>query len=676
MRARAGKRYTPGSFPDVGGQIQPQRFQNALLSLTSVFSPALVNEAHFSYGRTINRTKGQNTGNPIAANAGVPFAFSDSFNAGFPEQIGMGNSAISGIAEGQPWFLTVNTFQWYDGITWVHASHTVKAGGEARRNRADASIATHANNDYAFSGQFTGDGFADFLLGLPASETLVLAPNGSSRLRDTEMAAYVLDDWKISPRLTLNLGLRYEYNTPPVELSGLTSLFNLSTAGLLFPAQGQAAVSWFNTNRPDIPAGLLDRSSMWLPDRNNFAPRFGFAWRPLNNTGTVIRGGYGWYYSSPPVLNLAQNAVSGPPSQLWANYVSDLQKPTLTYGGAIGVPVDQALRTATFGVITGPEAKFLNGYTQQWSMSIAHEVAKNFVFEAQYLGSKSTHIENLLDYNATTPGLTNLGTRVPFPKWSYVLGFSSGAAANYNALMLTAEKRLGRGLAFKSSYTYSKTLTKDGGRIGGGFQAYIQNPLNTRNENARSDDDMPHRFITNLTYELPFGPGKALGGGLKGWPGKLTGGWSLSGVATLDSGLFYNPTINSQNCNNAYFVFCRPDLLQSPMLGGSGVDSPRWAQSAFDWPYNTTAHSMQLPRLGTAGANILQGNGIVNFDLSVRKAIPINERIRFEFRFESFNAMNHANFGAPVSTVDSPLFGRTFSANPPRLNQLGLKMYW
>src|SRR5581483_5359629 len=522
----------------------------------------------------------------------------------------------------------------------IRGSHTLKAGADVRRNRGDAAIATHANNDYTFSGQFTGDGFADFLLGYPSSETLVLAPNQTARLRNTEMAVYALDDWKLSPKLTLNFGLRYEYNTPPIELSGLTSLFNPATGGLLFPEQGGSAVAWFQQNRPDIAAGLLDRQSMFLPDRNNLAPRFGFAWRPWGKSSTVVRGGYGIFYSSPPILNLAQNAVSGPPAQLWANYASSVDKPTLTYGGAVGVPTDQALRTATFGVITGPEARFLNAYTQEWNLGIGKQIAKDFVFDVEYLGSKSTHIENLLDYNATTPAAAPLASRVPYPKWSYVLGFSSGAAANYHALMLNAEKRMSHGLTFKSSYTYSKALSKAGGRIGGGFQAYIQNPLNTRTENARSDFDMSHRFVTNFTYQLPFGAGKPLGNNLRGFVNHLVGGWTLGGIVTAESGLYLYPGVGGQNCNNGYFIFCRPDLLRNPFLGGSGVNSPRWSQAAFDWPYNSAAHPVQPPRLGSAGSNILPGNGLVNFDLSLRKDIPIREQIRFEFRFESFNAFN------------------------------------
>ena len=674
--SQSNDRYIPLTFPTVGGQKQPQRFQNALLSLSSAITPRFLNEAHFSYSRTINRTAGQNTGNPIAANAGIPFAPASGPNSGFPETISIGSSAISSLSEGQPWFLTVNSFQWYDGITWIHGSHSVKAGVDIRRIRADAAIATHSNNQYTFSGQFSGDGFADFLLGVPSSELLLLAANQPGRFRTTTQAYYVLDDWKVSPSLTVNVGLRYEYSSPPVELSGLTPVFDPALGGLRYPSQNTTALPWYQANRPDLPVGLLDRNSQFTPDKNNLAPRFGFAWRPFKNESTVIRGGYGWYFSSPTTINITQNSQTGPPSQFWPSYSSAVNTPTLTYGGQAGVPASQALKSATFGLLTGPEGHFLTPYTQQWSFSIARQVGQSFMFEAQYLGSKTTHLYNLFDYNATTPGVTALSTRVPNPKWGRIYGFSSGAGANYNALLLSAEKRLSHGLTFKTSYTYAKALTKNGGIMSGGITAAVQNPLNLSLENGHTADDVPQRFVGTFTYELPFGSGKSIGGSAHGLTGRLIGGWSVNGIITAANGMFFSPTVGAQNCNSGFQITCRADLSGDPLLGGSGVNTPRWSVAAFDWPNNTAKHPAQAPRFGNAGPNILQGNGFQNFDLSVRKDIPVNERFRLEFRFESFNALNHVNYSNPTAAVDSPNFGRVFSSASPRLNQFGMKLYW
>ena len=389
-----------------------------------------------------------------------------------------------------------------------------------------------------------------------------------------------------------------------------------------------------------------------------------------------MRSGYGWYYSSPPTINLVQNAQTGPPSQFWVNYASAVNTPTLNYGGQIGVSPDQALKTATFGLLSGPEGHFLNAYTQQWSLSIARQVGSTWSFEGQYLGSKTTHLYNLFDYNATTAGATPLATRVPFPKWARIYGFSSGANANYNALILSAEKRFSHGLTFKSAYTYSKALTRLGGIMASGTNAAVQNPLNLTSEAGVTSDDVPHRFVGTFSYELPFGAGRLIGSGANGFLNRVIGGWSVNGIITAADGMFFSPTIGTQNCNNGFQTTCRPDLIGNPLLGGSGVDSPRWSVAAFDWSGNTAKHPTQTPRLGNAGPNILQGNGFENVDLSLRKDIPVNERFRLEFRFESFNALNHTNFSNPTTAVDNPNFGRTFSSASPRLNQLGLKLYW
>lgn len=674
-------RFTPGTYALVGGQLQPQRFQGAVLGLTSTFTPTLLNQARFSYNRAINRTQGQNSGDPIAAQIGIPFAPSGGLSAGFPEAISLQRTLVSSISEGQPWFLTVNSFQWYDGVTWIKGAHTLKAGADIRRSRSDANLFTRQNNAYTFSGQFTGDGFADFLLGFPSSSSLALKENDPARFRRTQQAYYLTDDWKATSNLTLTIGLRYELNAIPKELSGLTPKFDPTLGGgrggLLFPKQNTTALPWFQANRPDLPVGVLDRETLFNNDTNNFAPRFGFAWRPLGNNNTVVRGGYGIYYSSAQINNLVQNSVTGPPAQMWPSYSSDPRTPTLNYAGQIGTPPEQALRSATFGVLTGPEDNFLDGYTQQWSLSLGRTIGQSFVVEAQYLGSKGTHLENLLDYNAApTAGSGALTQRVPFPAWGRVAGFSSGAAANYNALMLTAEKRLSHGLQFKASYTFSKNLTKNGGRMAAGNTANVQNPYDLRNESGYSIDHVPHRFIANYVYQLPFGSGMAIGNNLGGFANRLIGGWTVAGITTIRSGFYLRPVVGAQNCNNGYFIFCRPDLLRNPWLGGDGVHSPRWDRNAFDYPFNTAAHPAQTPRFGTAGLNILQGNGLINFDMSLQKAIPINERLRMEFRFESFNAFNHTNFGDPNPNVDNPNFGLVFSSASPRVNQLGLKMYW
>jgi len=671
--------YTPGTFPLVGGLIVPQKPQNLAINLTSIMTPNVLNEFRASYGRQIHRQRGQNSGNPLAANAGIPFAPKEGSGAGFVESIGLSNTIFAGLSEQQPWFLTVNTFQWYDGITWSRGKHNLKAGADIRRHRADAFLGTRLNNQYSFTGQFSGDGFSDFLLGNMASSSIALAPNETGRFRRTMLAFYFLDDFKVNPKLTLNIGLRYEFAQVPRELSGLTPTFDPSLAngqgGLRFPKHNTNAAPFYQRVRPDLGFGLTDREALFTSDKNNFAPRFGFAYRPFGHNRSVVRGGYGIFQSSPQLMNLVQNSVTGPPAQLWAGYTSDLTRPTLTWAGDVNNP-NGSLATAIFGVLTGPENKWIDGYTQQWSLSVAQEVAGT-VFEVQYLGSKSTHLENSMDYNATQPGPGAVQSRIPWPKWNRVFGFNSSGASNYHGLLMSAEKRMGKGLIFKAAYTFSKTLAKNGARSTGNV-GQVQNPFNLRLNNGFSVDNVPQRFTGNALYELPFGRGKKFGSGINRGLDLALGGWTLSGIVTLHNGYHLTaPTVAAANCNSSPTNLCRPDVLRNPVLGGSGLVTPRWDRAAFDWPLNTAVHPAQAPRFGNSAMNILRGNGINTADIGIFKNFPFKERYRFEFRTEMFNAFNHTNFANPNTSVENPNFGRTFSTSiSPRTIQFGLKFYW
>lgn len=320
-------------------------------------------------------------------------------------------------------------------VTWIEGSHTLKAGVDITRQRAKADIATHVNGNYTFAGA-----------------------NVPGDFRRTLFAGYVQNDWRITPQLTLNVGVRYELNQVPAEVNGLTPLFDPTYAA----------------NRPDLPIGKLDRRTLYANDTNNLGPRLGLSWRPTGRSSTVVRAGYGWYYSNTALMNRLRNSVTGPPSQLWPTYQSEISRPTLTWTGLAGVPPDQALRTALFGVLTGPEGQWLDGYTQQWSLSVARTFGSDYIVEGQYMGSSSTHLPSGWDYNYASPSPAALQPRLMFPKWGRVRGWNSGGSANYHALMLTGEKRFSRGLAFKGAYTFRKAIGSGGARERGGDYPHVQ----------------------------------------------------------------------------------------------------------------------------------------------------------------------------------------------------------
>jgi hypothetical protein len=675
-------RYTPGAYALAGGLNTPQSYENTAIGLTTRMTPTLLNELRFGYSHIVSNSVGQNFYSPVMKELGLAFQGQTNLNVlnGFPEGISLGNTSTSGITEAIPRIYDMKVFQIYEGVTWSRNKHTVKFGADLKRAKIHEPILNYVRRGFTFGGQYSGDGLGDFLLGYPSAVNAGLDLSPIFDYHNVEADFYVADDWKVTSKLTVNIGLRYEYVTPAKEDGGFSPMFDPKIGGLLFPKQNTAAKDFYTRLRPDLPFGFLDRETLFLPDKNNLAPRFGFAYRPFGDTRTVVRGGYGWFYSQTASLNILNNAFSAPPGAQLVQLTGNTQTPDLRYAGKTGLAPDDYFKGLTFGLITGSQDIMLHGYTQQWSLSAGREIGNGLSLEAQYLGSKGTHLENSADFNSTnTPRAGALANNVPFPKWGRLFGFASGANSNYNAMLVTAEKRFGEGLAFKSSYTWSKALGGQGGRMSGGHIGLPQNPRDLTSESGRTSDDVRHRLSVNYVYDLPFGPGKRLAGNTQGFTGKLVGGWRVTGVTTYRTGLPFIPTIAAANCNSAFMQTCRPDLIGTnfSLIGGSGVDSPRWNRSAFDYPNNTAAHAAQPPRFGNAAPNILDGNVVNNWDLSLVKITNFAERRMLEFRFEMFNVWNHASFGNPNANVDSPLFGRTTSTSTdPRDIQLGLKFYW
>lgn len=678
--------YSPGTYPLVGGQHRPQGWQNGEMSLTTVFTPTLVNVARFGYNRTKNFTYGQNTGDPIAYNLGITlFGGQGPFYAGFPESVGLSTTKMSSISEGQPWYLAGDTFQYYDSLAWTHGNHSVKAGVNVEKLQIGQQYATHSNGDPTFNGQYTGDGFADFLLGEPATYLGAIAPNAAARFRDMYLNLYLLDDWKVTPKLTLNIGLRYEYYAPPYEENGLTAIFDPSlgngAGGPLYPEQNKningnaSAAAFFNTYRPDLSYGFLNRNTAWLPVKHNFAPRFGFAYRPTDSASLVIRGGYGWYYSTPQLENIVENATAMPPATQWPTLVGNLAVPNLTWNGPVGVSPSTFFQTADFGMLTSPEQTILTAYTQQYSLGVEHQMKGNVAITVEYLGSKTTHAIQSWDYNFTSPSAATLQPRLPYPEWGRIFGFASGANLNYNSLIASAQKRVGHGLSFVAAYTYGHELASQGANYTGGDTGELQNPLDRNSAYEPGIDDMTHRFTISYIYQLPFGTGKAFGHNLAGPADKLVSGWDFAGVTTAETGFPVNPSIPSNNCNDsAYPDLCLANRVGNWNAGGDGVNTPKWNVKGFTWPSQV---SPLVPALGNAAPLLMRTNGLQNWDFALTKNTSFLERYSFQFRAEFFNGFNHPNFGTPNATLTSSLFGRTTSTQGnPRLVQFGLKFLY
>jgi hypothetical protein len=666
----------------VGDTAVTDRRQNVTIGLTSPFSPIFLNDLNLGFIRYRSYSQyGPNAldfGGAAAVGFAGPILREGSPGGGFPTlNLRGATSFIDFINASPPTRITTETYTLSDSVTRVFQRHIVKTGAEIRKNRGAALLDRYAN--LGFTNRFSGDAFSDFLLGIPSNISGVrLDVPEYSDLHNWSFAGYVQDDWKASPKLTLNFGLRYEVGTPVVEDHGFAGSFDPTlgggVGGLVYPKQNTTAQPFFTSIRPDLPYAISDRASAFDADANNWGPRFGFAWRPMGNTGTVVRGGYGVYYFFASITSLIRFLGDIPPHVLSANLTSSPSTPTLKMNSA-AEELDRLTNSVKSGnintnVSVGREA--LNTYNQQWSLSISRVLSRNTVLEFSYLGSKATHVRIFKDiqYALDGPSPAPLQPRLPHPKWGQVNGYYYGGSANYHGGVVTLERRFARGLGLKGAYTYSKSMQMGGGWGRAAGDAWIQNVNDLKNEVALGADSLTHRLTGFALWDLPFGPGKRLLSGRRGALRHLVGGWQMSGIFTVRSGFPFAMSVSNSRCNVAHSIACRPNVIDPKevyTLGGNGVDRPKYRRESFPSPNFA---------YGNAGLNILFNNGYWNVDGSLTKRTRLDwvkERSTLEIRFEAFNLLNHPSFPTIISNPETPTFGRAQTAYEPRRLQGGVK---
>jgi hypothetical protein len=408
----------------------------------------------------------------------------------------------------------------------------------------------------------------------------------------------------------------------------------------------------------------LDRS---LANKNlkNFAPRVGLALDLFGNQKTVMRTGYGIYYNAAALNSVASQSQSPPffkriSASNFSNLPASIE--TILSNPLLGLPAFQSY-----------DINFRTPYFQQWNFGLQQLLTPNLLVEAQYLGSKGTHLFTSIWYNTPDPWPSNtpsVAERSPFPNLANFALQAGAASSNYHALVLRTEKRLSSGLMVMSSYTFSKSIDNDslGNTV---VSSNLDQSNNKSLERGLSSFDARHRFVASFTYDLPFKSGnKALFA--------LFGNWQTGGIITQQSGQPFTVNINGDRANNGLglFGYGRPNLVGNPNLPGDQRTPERW--------FNTSAFVAQpTGSLGTAGRNILEGPGTNLVDFSLLKNIPLGDRHRLQFRTEFFNLFNHPNFDFPerictVIIADTPCsanapFGSITAARDPRILQFALK---
>ncbi|MDZ4802490.1 MAG: TonB-dependent receptor [Bryobacteraceae bacterium] len=650
-----------GNGPSYPG-INAQRAHQVALSYNRTFSPTLIYEfrAGFSRLRLTNDTK--LAGSNLSDQIGIPGVNLE------PRLSGLGAISVSGFrglgqSEFNPLLKVNNNFQYTNRFTKIAGAHTWKMGHELLRRQFNQFSPVAPMGTYSFNGQFTqnpasasgtGSAIADLVLGLQNSSRLdIEAVYGQRRW---EHSLFVNDDIRMTRRLTVNLGLRYELVTPFTEVA--------DRQGGLVPGLGFV----YRVNTPEFPGRTVNAT-----DYTNLAPRVGIAFQVTPKT--VVRTGYGIFYTFPGIAS-GRLASKSPPT---AGNIA-INNNTFATNLATVTPVSAGFPTTRPSTFDPTNSNFkyspyndADAYVQQWNFNIQRELPANFVLTTAYVGSRGIHLYIFPNINQPVPGPGAINPRRLYPNLANADGVHKAGDSWYHSLQLTAEKRYSQGLTFLAGYTYGKALDTAGGDNGGG----PQNPWDIRAERGPADFDIRQRLVMSWTYELPFGRGRSFGNGTSGWQDQIIGGWNINGIQSFMTGFRFTPS-SAQNTLGSGAGGQRPDRIGAGNLPTDQRTILRWFDtSAFTTP--------RLYTFGNAGRGILEGPGTKVVDLSVFKRFRIgkSEVRQLEYRAEFFNIANTPQFNVPNASVGSPAAGRidsagekTFFQRTSRQIQMALKLYF
>ena len=658
----------PNAMPSLGYASLNTRGHNLAAALISNPKPTLINEFRFNYLPNAIDLGAFLQGTNFYAQPGIP-GFEDTGHrpgvlGSFPDFSWSGYASLGGSAFDQrPKTQDLKVWEYSDNLTWIKGRNIFKFGGQIRRwvpLFTDSGIYVGL---WTFNGSITqnpanpagtGDAFADFMLGIPFSVRRNFPADWFGG-HTTYWHFYGQDDIKISDRLTLNIGLRYEYspwlsgykgqvgtilpNSPKpiaVQAVNLNSQFAAPTAYSLLG----------NLIQTCSQAGLAENCTS--TDKAQFAPRFGFAWRPFDNN-TVLRGGYGIFYEVESSVNRVNHNMV--PYTLNETVFNDGLRNMATF--FVGRPIGGASTAAT---LAGGYPHMPMPYDQHWSFGVQRKLGSDSVLEVNYVANKGTNLYDANPINNPPPGPGPVQARRPYPAFGTLTYNGQDASSIYNALQAKFEKRLGSGWWSLISYTWSKSIATSNVPAAGGNDAY---------ERAPTAFDIPQNLTVSAGYELPVGRGKKLLGHSNRLANFALGGWQLQGIVVLRSGRPFTPTISRDVANTGV-------AGQRPMRLGSGeLSNPtiaRWFdKTAFTLPAAYT--------YGNSGGNILREDRFKNLDLSLFKHFEITSRLLLQFRVEAFNLTNTPSFSAPDTNIDTASGGVvTSTISSARNVQFGLKL--
>ena len=593
---------TQGStLPGSGDQREGWR-QLLALNDTHTITPTLVNEARAGFNRIHIVFAGQNTLN--AADFGI--------NSGVNAPIGLPQIAIPNTAAAVLAFGGVNNFPqgrgddtltFSDTLNWVHGNHSIKFGPEYHHVIADSFTQTPGVFNFPTITAFLND---------QANSFTANASNRPARIQINSIGAFIQDSWKVKRGLTLDLGLRYDWNGTPTEAKNRFVIFDPTTISLQ-----QVGVN-------GGPSRAYNQSAL------NFEPRVGFAWDPSGAGRTVVRSAYAIFVDQP-VVGLVNGLYANPPFALPVNFTTS--GTNLNFGNAFNLASGSVAPTSV-------AHSYKNAYVQSWNFNIQQQLGNDFGLMIGYFANKGTDLNVGRNYNQPTngvrpyPALSASSPIAPGKPLGNILVYESDSNSSYNALWVTAQKRLSRGLQFNASYTWSKSIDAVSRNEQG---IVIQDSYNIRGDRGLSDFDARHRFVLSTVYDLPF----------KG--NRVVRGWQISLIEQIQSG---NP-INFHTTNTA---FTGAGTLRPNVTGPvtTGYTPARNGNASFvTYIQNSGSLQDQGAAFGNMGRNVVIGPGFSNLDVALVKNTKITERLTWQIRADAFDLFNQANFNQPNATVSS-----------------------
>ncbi len=590
------------------------------------------------------------------------------------------------------------TYSFSDMVTWTHGRHTLKLGGDYKRQEANLIFNAYTRGQMYFADMTT------FLMGIPLL-SIMGSGDPARDNRANDFSFYLQDDWRVNNRLTINAGIRYDYFGQFYDTKGRFVEFDPTLAKTATIAGVKTLTAGFvqagNGNLPGIPKV---ENGLAPADANNFGPRIGFAFRPFENDNRlVLRGGYGIYYDRPnarllnsqvfnaPYYTLAMNIFTAVPGITMYPQMGDpfihVPQPSaypiafnnatvFPYGGPPwvlpgsvvynGAPLTIPLTVPVSGIYPNRH-KFRTPYVQQFNFGMQWEMVNNLMLDLSYVGSQGRKLSRLRALNQPAiPGAAFAGPYSPAmsalasPVFS-TFGVESSASSSYNSLQASLTKRYSNGLQFLASYTWSHSIDNYSGGDVNDLVGLSGNQA-TGDYRASSDFDRRHRFVVSFVYDLP----KAYRGGSQALD-RLMNNWEIAGIGTVQSGVPFSILGAYSAFANTYANLAPGRTIESAKKSGE-------TQSRLNQYFDTSAFVVPTLDYGSAGRNILLGPGQKNLDFSVVKFIPIREGQKFEFRTEFFNLFNNTNFANPVNIKSSANFGQIVkTATGPRVIQFAFK---